>query len=128
MRRVKVAVSAAGKMHQAQVDPRFGRCNCFAIVDVEQGQWEFISNPGVSSAGGAGIHAAQELVNRKVESVLTGQVGPNAVAVLQAAGIEIYTGVSGTVQQAVDFYRKGELSPATAANAMSHEGMKMKRK
>lgn len=125
---MKIAVSAAAKMPEAQVDPRFGRCNCFAIVDVQQGQWEFLPNPGVSAGGGAGIHAAQELVNRKVGGVLTGQVGPNAVAVLQAAGIEVYTGVSGTVRKAVELYRQGELSPATAANAMPHEGMKMKRK
>lgn len=110
---VKVAISAKDKRPDAQVDPRFGRCNYFAIVDVEQEQWDFLPNPGLSSGGGAGTYAAQELANRGIQGVLTGSVGPNAVAVLQAAGIEVYTGVRGTLQGAIALYRKGRLTPAT---------------
>jgi predicted Fe-Mo cluster-binding NifX family protein len=114
---VKVAISAKDQNPEAQVDPRFGRCSYFAVVDVEQDRWDFIPNPGLSSGGGAGTHAAQELANKKVQVVLTGSAGPNAVAVLEAAGIEVYTGVSGTLQEAFTLYRKGHLAPAAGGIA-----------
>jgi len=114
---MKVAISAKDQNPEAQVDPRFGRCSYFAVVDVEQDQWDFIPNPGLSSGGGAGTHAAQELVNKKVQAVLTGSAGPNAEAVLKAAGIKIYSGVSGTLQEALDLYRKGRLGPAAGRTA-----------
>lgn len=114
---MKVAISAKDQNPEAQVDPRFGRCSYFAVVDVEQDQWGYLLNPGLSSGGGAGTYAAQELVNKNVQVVLTGSAGPNAEAVLKAAGIAIYTGVSGTLQEALALYREGHLEPAAGGTA-----------
>ncbi len=114
---MKVAISAKDKNPETQVDPRFGRCSYFAIVDLDQEQWDFVPNPGLSSGGGAGTHAAQELVNKKVQVVLTGSAGPNAEAVLKAAGIEVYSGVNGTLQEALALYREGRLVPAAGGAA-----------
>ena len=125
---MKLAISAEGNSIEARVDARFGRCEYFAITSEDKEQWEFISNPGVSAGVGAGIHTAQELVNRKVECVLTGRIGPNAMAVLQAAGIKVYTGASGTVREAFEQYNNGLLALSTTANAIPHEGMGKGRK
>ncbi|MBC7325174.1 MAG: NifB/NifX family molybdenum-iron cluster-binding protein, partial [Moorella sp. (in: Bacteria)] len=74
--------------------------------------------------GGAGIQAAQELVKRGVRAVITGRVGPNAAAVLQAAGIKLYTAGGKSVQEAYRQFLNNELAPLTGANAMPHAGIR----
>ena len=96
---MKIAVSATGAGLDAQVDPRFGRCQYFVIVDPETMQFETVENSGTTASGGAGIATAQMIAGKGVEAVLTGNCGPNAYQVLSAAGIKVITGVTGKVQE-----------------------------
>ena len=75
---MKIAISANGTDRNAQVDPRFGRCQYFLIIDTDGDQTEAVPNAAQSAGGGAGIQAAQTVADRNVEAVLTGNVGPNA--------------------------------------------------
>jgi len=120
---LKVAVSATGPSLDASVDPRFGRCSYFVIVDVETMQFEAIPNSAQYAGGGAGIQAAQTVASKGVKAVLTGNVGPNAYQALSAAGIQIITGAYGTVREAVMKYKQGELSGASTPTAPMHYGM-----
>jgi predicted Fe-Mo cluster-binding NifX family protein len=108
---VKICVTAQGDNLDAQVDPRFGRCQYFVIVDPETLQYEAIKNPNIDAMGGAGIQSGQIIADRQVKAVVTGNVGPNAFQTLNAAGISIITGASGNVRQAIEKYNKGELNP-----------------
>jgi predicted Fe-Mo cluster-binding NifX family protein len=110
---MKVAVSAAGRSLDSPVDPRFGRCQYFIIIDTETMSFESIPNMSVNSMGGAGIQAAQEIASRGVEAVITGNVGPNAYQVLSSAGIRVLIGASGTVREAIEMFKRGELQDAT---------------
>jgi len=110
---MKVAVSSNGPDLSAQVDPRFGRCQYFIVVDPDSMEFEAISNPSISASGGAGIQAAQLVAGKGVEAVLTGNCGPNAFTALQAAGIEIITGAAGTVKDVIEQYKAGQLTPTT---------------
>ena len=110
---LKIAVSAETESLDAQIDPRFGRCQCFVIVDSETMGVEAIPNTSQSAASGAGIQAAQTIANKGVKLVITGRVGPNAYQVLAAAGIEIITGVYGTVRDAVETFKSGQLRDTT---------------
>lgn len=110
---MKVAVSAAGKNLDSLVDPRFGRCQYFIIVDTETMTFEAIQNMGADSMSGAGIQAAQEMASRGVGAVITGNVGPNAYQVLSSAGIRILIGASGTVREAVEMFKRGRLQDVT---------------
>lgn len=101
---MKMAVSASGGSLSAQVDPRFGRCAYFVIVDSETKKFTAFSNPASGISGGAGPAAAEEIAKNKVQVVLTGQVGGNAQEALEKAGIRIVTGAGGTVKEAVDNY------------------------
>ena len=103
---MKIGVSATGGSMAAEVDPRFGRCPYFVVVDSETMRADIFSNPAAGAAGGAGPQTAQAFQQRGVEVVLTGQVGPNAQRALEAAGIKIVTGTSGKVQEAVEAYLK----------------------
>lgn len=119
---MKVAVSATRPSLDAEVDPRFGRCQCFIIVDPETMELETLENPGGAAGGGAGISTAQAIVGRGIEALLTGNCGPNAYQVLSAAGIKVVTGVSGGVRQAIEDYRSGGLRVSSQPNVPGHFG------
>ncbi len=71
-------------------------------------------------AQGAGIQAARNVAKLGVKAVLTGNVGPKAFAALKAAGIEVYTGASGTVQETLDKFKTGALELSQGANVEGH--------
>ena len=106
---MKIAITSQGKGIDAAVDERFGRCNFFVIINPNNMEHETLSNEAIASSGGAGIKAAQVLINKNVEALITGNIGPNAFNVLSGTGIKIITSVSGNVKEAVEKYLKGEL-------------------
>jgi predicted Fe-Mo cluster-binding NifX family protein len=93
------------------------------VVDTETLAVKALSNTSVEAAHGAGIGAAQMIASEGVKALLTGSVGPNAYSALSAAGIEVYTGVSGTVKEAVEKLVKGELTRTTAPTVDGHHGL-----
>ena len=122
---MRIAISATDSNLEAEVDPRFGRCKCFLIVDPETLQFEALENTSAAASGGAGISAAQMIAGQEVKAVLTGNCGPNAYQVLEAAGIQVITGMSGNVRQAVESYKSGQTEPSSQANVVSHFGSSM---
>ena len=120
---MRIAVTANGPGLDSPFVPVFGRCPSFVLVDPETLACEALPNEAVGALGGAGIQAAQAVVARGVGAVITGQVGPNAYRVLEAAGVPIYLFGSGTVREAVQAYRAGRLRSTTAATARGHAGL-----
>jgi predicted Fe-Mo cluster-binding NifX family protein len=120
---MKICVSATSGSLDAEVDSRFGRCPYFVIVDSETMKFDAVANDSSSAAHGAGIQAAQTAVNLGVKVVITGNVGPNAFNVLSATGIKIVTGASGSVKEAVEKYKKGELKEVGNPTVGGHFGM-----
>ena len=120
---MKIAVSAAGDNLDTQLDPRFGRCQYFIFVDTESMKFDAVLNESASAMGGAGIQAAQNVADMKAEVVITGNMGPNAFQTLSAAGIKIITGVSGTVKDAIEKFKTGELKETPTPTVASHFGM-----
>jgi predicted Fe-Mo cluster-binding NifX family protein len=125
---MKIAVSSSGTDQGAQVDPRFGRCQYFLIVDTETGHTQAVANAAQSAGGGAGIQAAQSVADQGAQTVLTGNVGPNAHRALQAAEIAVVTGVSGTVRDALRAFREGKYEVAEGPTVQSHFGTSGSRK
>ncbi|MFA5098073.1 MAG: NifB/NifX family molybdenum-iron cluster-binding protein [Candidatus Margulisiibacteriota bacterium] len=97
-----ICVSAQDKDPGAKVDPRFGRCSYFMFFDTETGEFEAVKNPNLSANSGAGPQSAQLVSSKGAKKVLTGNVGPNALGTLTAAGIEVLSGISGTVKEAIE--------------------------
>ncbi len=125
---MKICVTSEGSSLDSKVDPRFGRCQHFIITDSDTLEFEVVENPNIESMGGAGIQSAQLVASKKVKAVVTGNVGPNAFQTLQAAGIEIFTGASGTVKEAIEKYKKGEFKAVSGPSVGSHSGMPNKNK
>lgn len=123
---MKIAVSASSPELDGSVDPRFGRCAYFLIVDPETMEFEALENPYVSASGGAGIQAAQLVAGKDVQAVLTGSCGPNAFQTLKAAGVKVVVGVTGTVREVVRSYVSGgEFREASGPDVPPHFGMGM---
>ena len=119
---MKIAITSTGKTMESQVDPRFGRAACFIIVDTETMDFSAIENSNVAAAGGAGISSAKAVIDTGAKAVLTGNCGPNAERTLSAGKIKLYTGVSGTVTEAVELFKSGKLTEANGPNVQSHFG------
>ncbi len=120
---MKIAVTSTGKDLDSQVDPRFGRAAYFLIVDSDSMQFEAVENQNVSAGGGAGINSAKTVIDAGAEAVLTGNCGPNAHKVLSAGNIKLYTGLVGSVKEAVEKFKAGTIKEASGPNAESHSGM-----
>lgn len=120
---MKVVVTSNGTDLDAPASPVFGRCSTYVFVDTETMQFEAVPNPAMSASGGAGIQAAQFIIERGAQAVLTGNVGPNAFNVFQAAGVPIYLVGENTVREAVEAYKSGQLQPVSGANVQAHAGM-----
>lgn len=122
---MRICVTSQGKDLDSEVDPRFGRCAYFVIVDTENMEFEAVLNGGVGAAGGAGVQAAQAVAGLRAEAVATGNLGPNAFEALSATGIRMFTGASGTVRRTVEAFKAGELKETTAGPTTgSHSGMR----
>jgi predicted Fe-Mo cluster-binding NifX family protein len=102
---MKIAATSTGPDLDAAIDPRFGRCAYFVILDSESGNLEATPNPFLDAAGGAGTQAAQWILGQDVAVLLTGRCGPKAAAVLHDAGIRMVEGVSGSVREASERFR-----------------------
>jgi predicted Fe-Mo cluster-binding NifX family protein len=120
---MKVAFSSAGMDLDSEIDPRFGRCAYFLIVNPDDMTFEAIENESMSLGGGAGIQSGQFIASTGATVLITGNVGPNASRTLNAAGIEVIVGVSGPIREAIERYKRGELSPTNQANVPDHFGM-----
>lgn len=119
----KICITSEGNTLDLKVDPRFGRCQYFLIVDTDTLEFEAVKNPSIDSMGGAGVQSGRFVAEKKVEAVLTGNVGPNAFQTLQAAGIKIISGVSGTAKEAIEKYKKGELESMEGPSVNSKFGI-----
>ena len=119
---MRIAISSSGPDLDAEVDPRFGRCQYFVIVDSETKEFEIRDNQAAMTRGGAGIQAAQMVANSGVDAVITGHLGPNAADTLVAAGLKTYLGASGTVGEALQQYKAGHLQEGSGPTVESHFG------
>jgi len=118
---MKIIITSEGTNLESQVDPRFGRAKYFILVDTDSGEFSAHDNAqNLNAPQGAGIQAAQAVARLGAETVLTGHVGPKAFITLQAANIPVYTGVFGTVSEAIDQFKSGRLAPTTKADVEGH--------
>jgi len=115
---MKIAVTSQGTSLDSPVDPQFGRCRYFVIVDDATGQVETVDNAANREAlQGAGTQSARTLLDRGVQVVISGHVGPKAFSALQTGGAQIFQGASGSVREAIAAYKAGKLSAASRPDA-----------
>ena len=108
---MKIAISSTGKNLTDNVSEIFARCPYFVIVEVENGKikkTEVRENKIADQLGGAGISAARLMAEKDVKAVITGNVGPRALEVLNQFQIGIYDG-DGTVEKVLQEFIQEKL-------------------
>ena len=110
---MKLAIASRGKDLKAEVDGRFGRTPYFVIVDPESMEFEAIENiQNLNALQGAGIQAAQTVIESGADYAMAGHCGPKAFRTLSAAGVGMIVGIQGIVMEVVEKFRRGELVPS----------------
>ena len=117
---MKVVVSSEGPGLDAATSPMFGRCPTYVFVDTRTMEATSVSNPAQNAPGGAGIQAAQFVLSRGAQAVLTGNLGPNASAVFSEAAIPVYLLGQSTVAEALRAFVAGKLAQFSDSPAHSH--------
>ena len=120
---MKIGVSSTGKDLSSTLDMRFGRCEGFIIYDTQSKTHLAVDNPAKDASGGAGIAAAQEMINNDVEIVITGNMGPNAYNVCSNAEIKVYKCASVSIENALQLFSGSKLDEIKEAGP-AHAGMR----
>jgi len=119
---MKIAITSNGATLDAPTSPVFGRCPMVVLVETETLQFEAVENPAIAAPSGAGIQAAQLVVERGAQAVVTGNVGPNALEVFQSASVPIYLFNGGTVREAAEAFKARKLELLTVPSAQAKAG------
>ncbi|WP_411682310.1 NifB/NifX family molybdenum-iron cluster-binding protein [Clostridium thailandense] len=119
---MKIAISAAGKNIDDLLDMRFGRCEYFQIHDTESGEIKVLENKGQSSSGGAGIAASNQLIDEKVDVIITGNLGPNAFEIVEKSGIKAYKCANIAISLVLEKYKNDELEEIKVSGPVHHGG------
>jgi len=118
---MKIAISTKDTDLDSLVDPRFGRAQSFVLLDTDSGESTGHNNAvNLNALQGSGVQAAQSIIRLGADIVLTGHIGPKAFSTLQAAGVNIHTGISGTARDAVEQWRAGKLEAVDEATVQGH--------
>ncbi len=117
-----IGISSTGNNMQSALDMRFGRCSFFAIYNTDTKTASFVENAAVSASGGAGTVAAQVMIDNNVETIITGNMGPNAFGVFNNSDIKVYKCASVPLENAVQLYLDSKLEQISAAGP-AHAGM-----
>lgn len=112
---MKIAISSKGKITDDLLDPRFGRCEYFQIYDTEVKATKIVKNKGQEASGGAGIAAANQLIDENVDVVITGSLGPNVFEIIEKAEIKSYKCDSIAITDALEKLNNNELEEITIA-------------
>lgn len=106
---MKLAIPVDSKGLDAKVSANFGRANGFLFYDTKTKAESYVENAARMARGGAGIQAAQTVVDQGAAVLLTPRLGGNAADVLDEAGVKIYRSVDGTARENVAAFEEGGL-------------------
>ena len=106
---MQVCISAASESADAQLDPKFGRCQYLLFIDTDTMEVESFPNPHKDARSGAGTQVAQEVISKNPDALITGHVGPHAGELLKASGIPVYSAEEITVRTALDTLQNDQL-------------------
>ncbi len=107
---MKIAIPVDEKSIESSVCISFGRTPYFLIYDMESKKSIFLDNSAAASQGGAGIKAAQTIVDNNVGALLTPRCGENAAAVIKAANVKIYKTINDSIIDNINALNEGKLA------------------
>ena len=116
-----IAISSKGKDLSSSLDMRFGRAAYFIIYNTEDKNFSVVDNvQNLNAAQGAGIQSAEHIVDSRAQVLITGNTGPKAFRVLQAAGVSVFLSGEVSVQDAINNFLDNKLEEISQANVEGH--------
>ena len=107
---MKIAITSQGEELSSLIDPRFGRCSYFFIFDENGELLKKIKNESLRVVHGAGVTAAQVIAEEGIDIVITGNMGPNAIRLMQASGIKVISGVfDKSLKEVITMFKNKEI-------------------
>lgn len=108
-----VMITSQGAILKSKPHHLFGRSLMFIRFNTENDKWEPFMNPGVNEPGGASVVASQFVIDQQASAVISGNFGPNAFRLLEAAGIQMWTFDKSydSIEDVVEAYKKNKLTP-----------------
>lgn len=107
---MNIVIPISENIENATICLSFGRAPYFLMINTQTGEKNRFQNTAASSAGGAGIAAAQSIVDKGAQAVLVPRCGENAAKVLLAANIKLFKTVGESVLENIDAFSAGRLS------------------
>ena len=95
----------------------FGRAPYFLIHDTESDETNALENPAAEAQGGAGIQAAQFVVDTGAEALITVRCGQNSADLFRAANLKIYRAHGGGASENLRLLSEGKLEELTSFHA-----------
>ncbi len=118
---MKIAITSNGKGLDSQIDLRFGRTKGFIIYDLDTNDFDYIDNvQNLEALQGAGIQAAQNIINKDVDILITGHCGPKAFKLLSNSSVKVYTAEVGKISEIIDKFKNNKLTEALSADVEGH--------
>lgn len=112
---MKLAISALGQDLDSNLDLRFGRAQYFIIYDLENEEFEAIENRGFTARGGAGIATAQQLLDKAIGGVISGNFGPNAYELLRDGEVRMFKADERPIGDIIEDFKANKLREVEAA-------------
>jgi len=116
----KLAISSMGKNLSSKIAPIFDESPYFIIVGL--GSFQAFRNPNVGDSNDVGVQSAQFVVDKGAGAVITNNISLEAMNELRKLNVKVYSGISGTVSQALEWYMDGRLKETTVGVDNSSSG------
>ena len=117
---MKIAMPVDDRSMETSISQHFGRAPFFLIYDTGSKESIFLDNSAATSQGGAGIKAAQIIVDNKVGALLTPRCGENAAEVINKANIKMFKAINDSIKDNIDALNAGKLSLLEEIHAGFH--------
>jgi predicted Fe-Mo cluster-binding NifX family protein len=117
----KVAIASTGPGLGYSVSQQFGTSPYFIVMDPAANSYSVVTNPNANRAG-QDVQTGQYMVDLGVSNVVAGGFTANAMQTLQSLRVNVYPGVTGTVQDVISAYVAGNLITANTAPAAAYPG------
>ncbi len=106
---MKVCITSDGPDLESGVGHDLGHSPYLLIVDLDTMEYEAIENEAASWDMGAGMKAADTIIDLRVDAVITGRIGPHGYSSFSEAGIMVSSDEEGSVREAIEAFKRRHL-------------------
>lgn len=110
---MKLIIPVENNEESTKINSSLGRAPYFYFINLETQDIEFIENDAVNSSSGAGVRAAQNIINSGANILITPRCGEKAGNVLDSSDMKIYMSQGDDISKNIQLYKEGKLELLT---------------